>query len=145
MLVDDEPAFRYLMRMILEDDARYEVVAEAGDGLEAIEMAARHKPDAVLLDLNMPRMGGLAALPKIRTASPKSRILVLSVVADQGPLHAAKMAGADGFIDKVLDNDDFLVALDECLVPDGWKQYTQRTLTESERHAKVGRRLEGLD
>ena len=142
LLVDDEPAFRLLIRMLLEDQPGYEVVGEAEDGLEAIDAAARLKPDLVLLDLRMPRMDGLAALPKIRAASPRSQVVVLSVAADQQPLHQAKMAGADAFIDKALDNEQFVAALTQCVAArDGWREFRTRDLDLNERRARLQARM----
>src|SRR5687768_14932170 len=77
LLVDDEPGFRLLTRMLLEEDGSAEVAGEAGDGPQAIREARQLRPDAVLLDLNMPGMGGLEALPKIKAASPASKVIVL--------------------------------------------------------------------
>ena len=119
LLVDDEPGFRLLTRILLEEEARVEVAGEAADGPQAIREAKRLRPDAVLLDLNMPGMGGLEALPRIKAASPASRVIVLSVAYDQANLHRAKMAGADAFIDKALGNDEFLRAFRECLAARG--------------------------
>lgn len=142
LLVDDEPAFRLLIRMLVEDQAGYEVVGEAADGSEAIAAAGRLKPDLVLLDLRMPRMDGLTALPKIRLASPASRVVVLSVAADQQPLHQAKMAGADAFIDKALDNESFLEALAQCAAGRaGWREFRQRDLDLNERRARLQARM----
>ena len=142
LLVDDEPAFRLLIRMLVEDQPAYQIAGEAEDGLEAVEAAARLKPDLVLLDLRMPRMDGLTALPKIRAASPRSRVVVLSVAADQQPLHQAKMAGADAFIDKALDNESFLEALAQCASPrDGWREFRERDLDLNERRARLQARM----
>lgn len=128
-MVDDEPSFRVLAKLVLEDDPAFEVVGEAADGKQAIEAAGRLKPDAVLLDLNMPVMGGLKALPRLRAASPKSLVFVVSVARDQQELHQAKMAGAHGFIDKALSNDDFVDALKDCLAAagEGWSEHRRDT------------------
>jgi DNA-binding NarL/FixJ family response regulator len=129
LLVDDEPAFRVLARMILADHPSLQVVGEAGDGRQAIEEARRLQPDAILLDLNMPVMGGLQALPRLRAASPKSLVFVVSVARDQQELHQAKMAGAHAFIDKALSNEAFLSALEGCLSAsgDGWSEHRRDT------------------
>jgi len=119
LVVDDEPSFRLLAKLILEDRPDYQVVGEAADGEQAIEQARRLQPDAVLLDLNMPVMGGLKALPRLRAASPQSLVVVVSVARDQQELHQAKMAGAHGFIDKALSNEEFVRALDACLSSNG--------------------------
>lgn len=128
LVVDDEPSFRVLTRMLLEDHPRYVVAGEAADGEEAIEHARRLHPDAILLDLNMPGLNGLQALPRLRAASPSSRVIVVSVARDQQELHQAKMAGAHAFIDKALSNEQFLVALDACLDgATGWTEHRRDT------------------
>lgn len=78
LVVDDVPELRAMFSMMLETDDRFEVVGEAGDGLEAIEKAGALRPDLVLLDIAMPRLDGLQAIPRIHAASPGLRILVLS-------------------------------------------------------------------
>jgi DNA-binding NarL/FixJ family response regulator len=128
LVVDDEPSFRVLTRMLLEDHPRYVVAGEAADGEEAIGQARALRPDAVLLDLNMPGLNGLQALPRLRAASPSSRIVVVSVARDQHELHQAKMAGAHAFIDKALSNEQFLAALDSCLNgATGWTEHRRDT------------------
>jgi DNA-binding NarL/FixJ family response regulator len=78
LVVDDVADLRELFKMLLEADGRFEVVGEAGDGEEAIEQAARLKPDVIVLDVAMPRMDGIHAIPLLHEASPGVRILVLS-------------------------------------------------------------------
>src|SRR3954454_8878933 len=70
LLVDDLADIRLVMRLLLEADGRAEVVGEAADGAEAVRLAAELRPDAVVLDLRMPGMDGVQALPLIREASP---------------------------------------------------------------------------
>jgi DNA-binding NarL/FixJ family response regulator len=125
LLVDDEPAFCILTRMLLEDQPDVKVVGEASNGKEAIASAARLRPDVILLDLSMPVMSGLEALPRLRAANPGALIIVVSVARDQKELHQAKMAGASGFIDKALPNDEFVRAFKECLAPVGgrWSEH----------------------
>lgn len=78
LLVDDEQCFRAMMRASLDDVPGLTVVAEAGNGKEAIARAAQLQPDLVVLDIAMPIMDGLQALPGIRDAAPNCRVLVLS-------------------------------------------------------------------
>lgn len=121
LLVDDEAAFRTLMRMLLEHDPALKVVGEAADGQEAIDRARALQPDAILLDLNMPGVNGPQALPRLLTVAPKAHIIIVSVAHDDANLHKAKFAGAHGFIDKALDNDAFVEAVHACLSgPDAW-------------------------
>jgi DNA-binding NarL/FixJ family response regulator len=78
LLVDDVPDLRTLVRFALTMDGRFEVIGEAGDGAEGANLAGELQPDAVLLDLAMPRMDGLTAIPEIRRRCPDARILAYS-------------------------------------------------------------------
>src|SRR5947199_4733636 len=80
LLVDDLPDIRLVMRLLLEADGRAEIVGEAADGTEAVRLAAELRPDAVVLDLRMPGMDGVAALPLIRDASPGTAVVALSAL-----------------------------------------------------------------
>ena len=98
-LCDDNPQYRTLTRLVLER-AGHEIVGEAGDGQEAIERAPDAAPDALLLDLNMPGLHGLDALPQLRVVLPESKIVVLTTGQSQDERRRALEAGADGFIVK---------------------------------------------
>lgn len=100
MVADDLPEIRTLVRTNLEFDGRFDVVGEAANGLEAVEMVNALNPDVVVLDLAMPEMDGLAAISKIRQSSPGTRILVLSAFADDHNSGLVKELGANGFIAK---------------------------------------------
>lgn len=77
-MVDDVPDLRTLVRLALTLDGRFDIVGEAGDGAEGVTMAIELQPDAVLLDLAMPHMDGLTAIPQIRRGCPDARILAYS-------------------------------------------------------------------
>ena len=100
LIVDDADDIRTLLRMKLNREEKYEVVGEAADGLDAVEKARMLQPGLVLLDMAMPRMDGLQALPLIREAVPGVRVIVLSGF-NQGTLEKeALAAGADRYIVK---------------------------------------------
>src|SRR5438552_19140222 len=80
LLVDDLQDIRLVMRLLLEADGRAEVVGEASDGAEAVRLASELRPDAVVLDLRMPGMDGVQALPLIRDASPGTVVVALSAL-----------------------------------------------------------------
>jgi CheY-like chemotaxis protein len=80
LLVDDLSDIRLVMRLLLEADGRAEVVGEAADGAEAVRLAGELRPDAVVLDLRMPVMDGVSALPLIRAASPGTVVVALSAL-----------------------------------------------------------------
>lgn len=103
--VDDEPNYRSLVKVVLSHaaEAEYEMVGEASDGREALDLAPALEPDIVLLDVNMPGMGGIEALPHLREALPDAKIIALttswrSAWAD----HFLKLGG-NGFIEKPRD------------------------------------------
>jgi two-component system, chemotaxis family, chemotaxis protein CheY len=101
LIVDDTEDIRFLVRLGLDHHPELEVCGEAVDGLHAIEQAAALRPDAVLLDLAMPRMTGLDALPRLRELVPAARIVIFS--ADLQAERAVLDAGADAFVAKGSD------------------------------------------
>ncbi len=100
VVVDDTPDIRMLTRMALEMDSGMRVVAEAENGREGIDVVAAHQPDVVVLDMSMPVMDGLEALPHIKRVCPSTRVLVVSGFDHATMAVAAKEAGADGYLQK---------------------------------------------
>ena len=99
LVVDDEPDIRLLIRILLRQDKRFTVVAEAADGDAAIELANEHKPDFVLLDIAMPGTNGWAALGQIRQSVPGCRVVMCSATSPEA--HRAHLASADGYVEKL--------------------------------------------
>src|SRR5436853_4714503 len=97
LVVDDHPLTRAALVGLLEQHD-FPVVAEAGDGEEAIERARDLQPDLVLLDLAMPGMGGLEALPKVRAAAPNCEVVVLTASGTEENLLSAIRGGAAGYL-----------------------------------------------
>lgn len=100
VLVDDTPDIRLLLRKGLQRMGPFHVLGEAGDGQQGVEQARRHQPDVVLLDLAMPVMDGLEALPLIRAASPRSKVVVLSGFETGLMSRTAVEKGAVAYIQK---------------------------------------------
>ena len=100
LLVDDDLALRRLTRFVLDDDGDYEVVGEAGDGREAVALARRLLPDLVLLDLAMPGIGGLEALPMIRAVAPEAKVVVFSGLEPGSYAEASSRQGAAAYCAK---------------------------------------------
>ena len=98
LIVDDTEDMRILCSVALRTDVRFEVCGQAVDGVDAVEQATELQPDAILLDVAMPRMDGITALPRLRDACPGVRIVVHS--ADAHNREAAMAAGADLFLTK---------------------------------------------
>ena len=99
-LVDDVPELRELIKFGMEEDPGFEVVGEAGDGRTAIAGIAETKPAAVLLDLSMPDMNGLEAIPEIREDNPGVAIIVLSGFSADRMGPPVLERGADAYIEK---------------------------------------------
>jgi DNA-binding NarL/FixJ family response regulator len=99
-LVDDVPELRELIRFGMEEDPGFEVVGEAGDGRSALEGIADTHPEAVLLDLSMPDMDGLEAIPEIRRRVPAVAIIVLSGFSAERMGPPSLERGADGYVEK---------------------------------------------
>src|SRR5918999_235167 len=97
-LCDDVPELRQLLRIILEEDPRMRVVGETGDAQIGIGEIAELQPNVVLLDLSMPGMDGLEALPLIRRAAPSTRVVVFSGFTEDRMASLALERGADRYI-----------------------------------------------
>jgi DNA-binding NarL/FixJ family response regulator len=97
LLVDDHPLTRSALAALLQQNG-FEVVAEAADGEEAIEAAGELHPDVVLLDLSMPGLDGLSALPRLREAAPGCEVVVLTASGTEDNLLAAIRGGAAGYL-----------------------------------------------
>jgi len=98
LVVDDQSMVRAGFRMLLADEADIEVVAEASNGKEAVEKAARFDPTVVLMDIRMPELDGLEATRRILAADPAARVLVLTTFDLDEYVYEALRAGASGFV-----------------------------------------------
>lgn len=113
LIVDDHAVVRSGLRMLLEAEADFEVVEEAGTADEAIRKARLEKPDVVLLDVVMPGRSGLDAVPDLLQAAPKSRILVLSMQDDPSYVREAFSVGASGYLLKEAADTELVQAVHE--------------------------------
>lgn len=113
LLCDDAEGFRALMRSSLEDDPSIEIVGEAGDGAAGVDAAAALQPDVVLLDMSMPRMGGLQAIPKMRRRAPRTSIIGLSSLAAERMAGPSIEIGAHSYLEKGSDLEDIRAAIHE--------------------------------
>jgi DNA-binding NarL/FixJ family response regulator len=98
LVADDHGIMRGGLRLLLDRQPDMEVVAEAADGIEAVEVALRVRPDICILDVAMPRMTGLQATVEIRTHAPEIAVLLLSMHDDERYLFEALQAGAAGYV-----------------------------------------------
>jgi DNA-binding NarL/FixJ family response regulator len=117
IIADDVEDLRFVVRLALQRSARFEIVGEAADGREAVELAVARRPALVLLDLYMPRMDGMEALQQIRAALPDTRVVVFSGMADVFA-EAAVAAGASGVIVKGVPTSELVQRLEEILTGD---------------------------
>lgn len=99
LIVDDAVFMRTVLKKMLEEEG-YEVVAEASNGIEAIKMAKEHQPDVITLDITMPEMDGVTALPDIMTAAPETKVIMCSAMGQQPMVVDAIKNGAKDFIVK---------------------------------------------
>ena len=111
LVVDDHTLFRRGLIALLAGDARFEIVAEAGDANEAHRHAAATQPDVILLDNHMPGVTGVDALAGFRSAAPRAHVLMLTVSEDQQDLAAALRGGARGYLLKTMDSDMLTAAI----------------------------------
>jgi len=111
LVADDESVVRDGVVTILSLQSDIKVVGEAENGEVAVQIARQTKPDVVLLDMRMPKMGGLEAIPKLKEVSPNSRILVLTSFAESDEVYQTIKAGALGFLLKDARRDQLLQAI----------------------------------
>lgn len=98
LIADDHAVVREGTRQLLEREADLEVVAEAGDGEEAVRLVSTTKPDVVIMDINMPRLDGIGATKKIKELYPKTAVLVLSAYDDDQFVFSLLEGGAAGYL-----------------------------------------------
>lgn len=111
LLADDHTILREGLARLINDQPEMSVIGEAGNGLELLEQAQKLTPDMVLLDLNMPEMDGLAALPKLKTLLPDTKVLILTMHEDIGYLQEAMRNGASGYVLKKVVHNELIEAI----------------------------------
>lgn len=115
VLVDDTVDVRRLLWKFLERTGDFTVVGEAGDGARAVEVAREFQPDLILLDVAMPEMDGLEALPLLRQASPRSRVVMYTGFEGSRLAPKARRLGASGYIEKGTPPDEIATSLRRAL------------------------------
>jgi DNA-binding NarL/FixJ family response regulator len=111
VLVEDHPIFREGLRALVASSLGYEVVGEAEDGLQAIDLCRDCKPDLVLMDLSLPNMNGIEAAGRIKGFCPKTIILAVTVHMDDEYIAAAFQAGVDGYVLKDAKRPEIIAAI----------------------------------
>jgi two-component system, NarL family, response regulator NreC len=111
VLADDHVVVRSALKMLLDGEDGIEVVAEAGDAQSAVRYAGGHRPDVMILDINMPGGSGLSAIPEIRSASPDTRIVMLTMQEETSAAREALQAGVLGYILKEAASEELVKAV----------------------------------
>jgi two-component system, NarL family, response regulator NreC len=113
LLADDHTVVRQGLRKLLEERADWAVIAEAGDGREAVRLAEEHRPDVAIVDVAMPLLNGVEAIRQISKRVPGVRVLVLSMHADEAYVTQILQAGASGYLLKDSADVDLWTAVEE--------------------------------
>jgi len=111
LVVDDDALMRAGVRLVLSHAPDIDVVAEAGDGAEGVELALRHRVDVVLMDIRMPGMDGLAAVEQLAALAPSARVLMFTTMGEDKDVTRALTAGAVGFLLKDIAPRDLIHAV----------------------------------
>jgi DNA-binding NarL/FixJ family response regulator len=111
LIADDHPLIRSGLRALLGREKEFEVVGEAADGYQALELVEQLKPDVVMLDVSMPRLNGIDVAKKISETTPSTRVIIVSIHSDEGYVLRALKAGAKGYLLKASPEGDILNAV----------------------------------
>jgi DNA-binding NarL/FixJ family response regulator len=129
VVADDHALFLEALRMLLQQEADIEVVGDATNGTEALELTEAFKPDILLLDIKMPELGGLDVLPKICAKSPDTKVLILSAYFEDDLIVEALQRGAKGYLPKTITGADLTKAIRVTHAGELWAE--RRLLTQT--------------
>jgi DNA-binding NarL/FixJ family response regulator len=115
VLAEDHRIVRQGVKMLLAGELDFRVVGETGDGLEAVHLVERLRPNIIVLDLMMPSLGGLEVAREIKERTPHTRILILSMHSNEAYVLEALRAGALGYVIKESSSDDLVYAIREVM------------------------------
>jgi DNA-binding NarL/FixJ family response regulator len=115
VLADDHTTFRQGLKRVLTKEGGLDVIGEAGDGLELLTLltSAKLAPHMAIIDISMPNLGGLEATPKIKSAYPDMKVLILSMHREKEYVHKALTVGADGYLLKQDSSTELFLAIDK--------------------------------
>lgn len=111
VLADDHPILREAIKKSIDEIPDFQVVGEAGDGLELLKLIEKSVPDLVLLDISMPRLNGIEAAGKIKKRYPKVKILILTMIKSRESIHRALQIGVNGYLLKENAFSDLILAI----------------------------------
>lgn len=134
LVIDDHAILRAGLRLLIENQPDLVVVGEAGSGEEAIKQVGQLKPDVILLDINMPDLDGISALPSLKELAPSSKVLVLTMHDDAVYLREALEAGASGYVLKRAVDTELILAIQAVLRGETYihSAMTQKLITQFE-------------
>jgi len=127
VIADDHTILREALKALLSSDPSFEVVGEAEDGREAIQVVKKFIPDLILIDLSMPKLNGMDAIKEIKKQSSETKVLVLTVHKTEEHLLASLQSGADGYISKDATHSELEIAIRSVL---GGKSYLSPEISE---------------
>jgi DNA-binding NarL/FixJ family response regulator len=142
LIVDDHNLVREGLKAVFDQGNEVEVVGEAGSGEEALEMVDKAKPDVVLMDISMPGMNGIQATKLIREKYPDAKVVMLTMLDQEGYVYEAVKAGATGYMLKNTSSDDLVNAIQTVfegkalLHPDATAQLLKEFVTLADNKAK---------
>ncbi|MDO7485333.1 response regulator [Peribacillus sp. NPDC096622] len=111
IIIDDHQLFREGVKRILDFESSFDVVAEGDDGSEAMDLVETHKPDVVIMDINMPNMNGVEATKMLVSRYPETKVIILSIHDDENYVQHALKTGAQGYLLKEMDADALIDAV----------------------------------
>jgi DNA-binding NarL/FixJ family response regulator len=142
VIAEDHLLFREGLRLILKDETNFEIIEEATDGTEAVDIASNFKPDVVLLDVSLPKMDGIQAIPLIKQKSPETKILMLTARKHETTIVRALDAGAQGYLSKNTSASDLVKAINVVYNNELW---VERKLLAKYFNGDVRSEIEGED
>ena len=116
LLADDHQVLREALRLLLESQPDFKVIAETGDGLDAAQLIEKHKPDVLIVDMMMPGLSGLEVARRAKRVSPATRVIVLSMHDAESYVVEALQAGIAGYVLKKSSSQDLIFAIRQALV-----------------------------
>jgi two-component system response regulator NreC len=139
LLADDHQVLREALRLLLEVQPDFRVVAEAGDGLEAVSLAEKHRPDVLLVDMMMPGLTGLEVARRVKRLSPAIKVIVLSMYDAENYVVESLAAGAEGYVLKQSSTHELVSAIRQVM---GGTVYLSPALNERAVQAYIQRAQE---
>lgn len=141
MIVDDHPAFRLGLKAVVQSNPRMHVVAESGDGRDALEFYRKIRPDVVLMDLRLPGLGGAEATMAIRKEFPDARVIVLTTYDSDEDIHRAIQAGAKSYLLKDVSKEEIMRTILAVMAgEEGISPSIRQRLVERERRNELSAR-----